>query len=56
MVFKCGQSKFIQSPSINPSAELVEITIESKRYNIRMIANDFNGSNNLCFRKLFVTF
>ena len=41
---------------INPSAELVELSIELKIHNIQMIANYFNGSYSLCFRKSFVIF
>ena len=56
MVFKCGPGKLIQYLSINPLAEIVEITIELKVHDIQTIANDFNGINNLCFRKSFVIF
>ena len=56
MVFKCGPSKLIYSLNIYPSAELVDITIELKIHNTQMIANDFNGSNSLCFHKPFVIF
>ena len=34
--------------------ELVQITIERKKYNIQIIADDFNDLNKLCFCKLFV--
>ena len=56
MVFKCGPVKFSKYLSKNPSAEIVEITIELKVNNIHIIAEDFNGINNLCFRKSFVIF
>ena len=35
---------------------MVEIRIEIKIRNIQIIANDFNGSNSLCYRKSFLTF
>ena len=38
------------------AAKLVEIRIELKIHNIHIIANDFNGSNSLCFRKSFLFF
>ena len=56
MVFKCGPSKLILSFSINPSTEILEITIDLKIHNTQMIAIDFNGSKSLCFRKQFVIF
>ena len=56
MVFKCGPGKLSKYLSINPLADKVEITIELKLHNFQIIANDFNGINNLCFRKLFVIF
>ena len=56
MVFKCGLGKLSKYLSINPLAEIAEITIELKVHNFQIIANDFNGINNLCFRKWFVIF
>ena len=57
MVYKCGPNKLLLSISIIPAAaELVEIRIELKRHNIQIIANVFNGSNSLCFRKSFLFF
>ena len=56
MILKCGPNKLIQCLSINPSAELVEIRIELKVLNFQITANDFIGSNSLCFRKSFVIF
>ena len=38
------------------SRQLVEMRIELKILNVQIIANDFNGSNSLCFRKSFVIF
>ena len=54
MVYKCGPNKLMYSLSIIPAAELEEIGIELKIHNIQIIANDFNGSNSLCFRKSFL--
>ena len=56
MVFKCDPGKLSKYLSINPLAEKIEIKIELKAHNIQIIANDFNGINNLCFRKSFVIF
>ena len=56
MVYKCGPNKLTYSLSIIPAAELVDIKIELKLHNIQIIANDFNGSNSLCFRKPFLIF
>ena len=56
MVFKCGPGKLNYYLSVNPLAEIVESTIEIKVHNVQIIANDFNGINNLCFRKSFVIF
>ena len=56
MVYKCGPNKIISSLSINPAAELIEMRHELKIHNIQIIANDFNGSNSLCFRKAFLIF
>ena len=39
-----------------PAAEFVEIRIELKIHNIQITANDFNGSNSLCFRKSLLIF
>ena len=36
--------------------DLIEIKIEIEIHIIQIIANDFNGFNNLCFRKLFAIF
>ena len=41
----------ISSLSVIPEAEPLEMRIELKVHNIQIIANDFNGSNSLCFRK-----
>ena len=56
MVYNCGPNKLIYILNIIPAAELVDIRIEIKIHNIRIIANDFNGSNSLCFRKSFLIF
>ena len=56
MVYKCGPNKLIQSLTIIPAAEFVEIRVELKIHNIQIIANNFNGSNSLCFRKSFPNF
>ena len=50
MVFKCGPGKLSKYLSINPFAELVDITIELKVHNIQIITIDFNGINNLFSR------
>ena len=55
MIFKRGPNELIYSFS-KILAELVLIKIEIKMHNIQIIANDFNGFNNLCFRKLFANF
>ena len=47
MVYKSVPNKLIESFSIIPAAELVEIRIESKIHNIQILANDFNGGNSL---------
>ena len=59
MVFKCGPIELIYSLSIVlAELELIEIKIEIR--NIQIVANDFNGFTNLCFRNvckiLFVIF
>ena len=51
MIFKCGPIEPIYSFSIF-LAELVEIEIEIKILNVQIIANDFNGFTNLCFRNV----
>ena len=56
MVFKCGPGKLNKYLSINPLAEKLESTLELKVPNNQIIANDFNGFSNLCFRKSFVIF
>ena len=56
MVFKCCPGKFRYYLSINPLVEIVDITVELKVQNIQIIANDFNGINNLCFPKSFLIF
>ena len=56
MVYKFGPIKLFYSLSILPAAELVEIRIELKIHSVQIIANDFNDSNSLCFRKLFLIF
>ena len=56
MVLKCGPGKLSKYLSMNPLAEIVEIAIDLKVHDIQVIANDFNGINNLCFRKSFVIF
>ena len=56
MGYKCGSNKHIKSLGIISAAELVEKRIDLKIPNIQIIANDFNGSNKLCFRKSFLIF
>ena len=50
MIFKCGPIELIYSFR-TILAELVQLEIANK-YIIQIIANDFNGFTNLCFRKV----
>ena len=51
MIFKCGLIELIYSFSIY-LAELVYMEIEIKIHNNQIIANDFTGFTNLCFRNV----
>ena len=55
MIFKCGSNELIYCYSIILPV-LLYIKTEIKILIIHIIANDFNGFNTLCFRKLFVFF
>ena len=51
MIFKYGPIELICSFSIILS-ELVKLEIGIKVPNFQTVANDFNGTNNLCFRNV----
>ena len=53
MIFKCGSFEPINSFSII-LAEFVSTEIEIKLHIIQIIANDFNGFTNMCFRNVCV--
>ena len=55
MIFICGPNKLTYFFSII-FAELVYIEIERKMHFIKIIANGFNGFNDLCFQKLVFNF
>ena len=55
MIFKWGLNELIETFNII-LAELESTKTETRVLNVQIIANEFNGLSNLCFRKSFVIF